>query len=158
MPASLRRHVIPLLACLLSVSLPLPILAEASGQVGIEWRVPHDQSVKVQKSLHFDGDVKPDQSTKEDTKSPALIYILTGVVSLDILVGTLLNAYKELRYGGLVVRRGKSGSLEIENDSRLSGGMIVVDKGGSSDPEIFRVQDKPQGPELLKAITPLLGH
>lgn len=79
-----------------------------------------------------------------------------GLVSIDLLVKTLMTAYKVVHYGGIVVRRGADDRLEIQNDKRLARGTIVVDQGTARDLRIFRAGEKPVSGELLEAITPLL--
>jgi hypothetical protein len=124
--------------------------------VDILWRAPGRQSIAIQKELAFDGSVMPEGASQSDVRSPALIYVLVGIVSIDLLVKTLMSAYKEVRYGGIVVRRGADGRLQIENDKRLAGGTILVDQGKAKEVRIFRASDKPGSGELLEAITPLL--
>jgi len=124
--------------------------------VDILWRAPGRQSIAIQKELAFDGSVTPEGTSQPDVRSPALIYVLVGIVSIDLLVKTLMSAYKEVRYGGIVVRRGADGRLQIQNDKRLAGGTILVDQGKAKEVRIFRASDKPGSGELLEAITPLL--
>jgi hypothetical protein len=149
-------------AVVLSIGLlfqaPAALRAEPlqDGMADIVWRAPGRQSITIQKQLDFRGSVIPEQQAQPDVRSPALIYILVGVVSIDLLVKTLMSAYKEVRYGGIVVRRGADGRLQIENDKRLAGGTILVDQGSAREVRVFRSSDKPGSGELVQAITPLL--
>jgi hypothetical protein len=123
--------------------------------VNILWRAPSTQSVAIQKELDFDGSVTPDRTTQVDARSPALIYILVGIVSVDILIKTLLTAYKDIEYGGITISRGGDGKLHIGNDKKLPGGTIVVDQGGQNI-KVLNARSQPGSEELLQAVTPLL--
>jgi hypothetical protein len=111
--------------------------------------------VAIQKQLNFDGSVTPDSATQVDGRSPALIYIIAGIVSVDILIKTLLTAYKDIRYGGIIIRRGEDGKLLIGNDKKLPGGTILVDQGGQGI-KVLNTRSQPSSGELLQAVTPLL--
>ena len=109
----------------------------------------------IQKELNFEGSVTPDRATQVDGRSPALIYILAGIVSVDILIRTLLSVYKDVRYGGIIIRRGDGGRLVIANDKKLPGGTILVDQG-SQGIQVLNARSQPGSDELLQAVTPLL--
>lgn len=128
---------------------------ETGSTVNILWRAPSRQSVSIQKQLNFDGSVTADSSTQVDGRSPALIYILAGIVSVDMLIKTLLSAYKDIRYGGIIVRRGDNGGLLIANDKKLPGGTILVDQGAQGV-QLLNAKSQPGSAELLQAVTPLL--
>ncbi len=145
-----------LFSLLLQTSAALGADPMSGRTVDILWRAPGRQSIAIQKELAFDGRVTPEGPSQADVRSPALIYVLVGIVSVDLLVKTLMTAYKEVRYGGIVVRRGADGRLEIQNDKRLEGGTILIDQGKAKEVRIFRAGEKPGSGELLEAITPLL--
>ena len=145
-----------LVSLLLQTSVALGADPISGRTVDILWRAPGRQSIAIQKELDFEGTVTQEGASQPDVRSPALIYVLVGLVSIDLLVKTLMTAYKDVRYGGIVVRRGADDSVEIQNDKRLAGGTIVVDQGKGKDLRIFRAGEKPASGELLEAITPLL--
>jgi hypothetical protein len=90
-----------------------------------------------------------------DGRSPALIYVLAGIVSVDILIITLLSVYKDVRNGGIIIRRGDGGKLLIANDRKLPGGTILVDQG-SQGIQVLNARSQPGSDQLLQAVTPLL--
>ncbi len=165
MPFPLRRFPRPFLAAALTASLLLQGLTAARAQsaagpaaettVDILWRAPSRQSVGIQKELNFEGSVTADRATQVDGRSPALIYILAGIVSVDVLIRTLLSVYKDVRYGGIIIRRGEGGKLLIANDRKLPGGTILVDQGNQGI-QVLNARSQPGSDELLQAVTPLL--
>ena len=48
-----------------------------------------------------------------------------GTVAISTLARALMAAYKDMRYGGIVITA-RDGQLNIENDVRINGGTIVV--------------------------------
>jgi len=136
----------PLLSALVS--------ARQEQTVAIEWYVPTEQSVDIQESLRFKGAVIPDESTKEDGRSPVLIYILVGAVALGTLAETLLKVYKDWKYGGIIVSKDKKGKLLIKGDPRLDSGTIIVDQGKEVK-VIFKEKDQPKAKELIDALSAL---
>ena len=123
--------------------------------VNISWRVPREQVKTVQEDLNFEGEIIPDKSTIEDDRGLPLIYILIGAVTLSSLAQTLLDIYKDARYGGLILRRNEKGKLEVENDSAIDSGTIIIDQGDEIK-IIFKEEDQPQTKELIEALTPLV--
>jgi hypothetical protein len=76
-------------------------------------------------------------------------------VALGVLAKTLLDIYKDLKYGGIIIRRNKKGELLIENDPRLDHGTIIVDQGKEVK-VIFKEKDQPQAKDLIDALAPLV--
>ncbi len=131
------------------------LLAQENETVKIKWRVPREQVRMVREDLNFQGQITPDRSTIDDDRGVPLIYILIGLVSLEPLAKTLLNFYKDARYGGIIVRKNEQGEIVIENDKRLDKGTIVIDQGEEIE-VIFKENNEPQATELIKALTPLV--
>jgi hypothetical protein len=117
--------------------------------------VPRKQVKTVREELNFEGKIIPDLSTVEDDRGLPLIYILIGAVTLTTLAKTLLEIYKDAKYGGVIVRRNEKGKLEVENDPALSSGIIIIDQGDDVK-IIFREKDEPKTQELIEALTPLV--
>jgi hypothetical protein len=134
----------------------LSVLASAKQEqaVTIEWYVPNEQSVDIQESLEFKGQAIPDESTREDDRSPALIYILVGAVALGTLAETLLKVYKDWKYGGIIISKDKKGKLLIKSEPSLDHGTIILDQG--KEPKIiFKEKDEPKYKELMDALSAL---
>ncbi len=130
------------------------VSAQQDQSVTIEWYVPNEQSVDIQESLEFKGEAIPDESTREDDRSPALIYILVGAVALGTLAETLLNVYKDWKYGGIIISKDKKGKLLIKSEPSLDRGTIIVDQG--KEPKIiFKEKDEPKYKELMDALSAL---
>lgn len=136
----------PLLSTLVS--------ARQEETVTIEWYVPTKQSVDIQESLKFKGTAIPDKSTRENGRSPALIYILVGAVALGTLAETLLKVYKDWQYGGIIVSKDKKGKLLIKSDRSLDSGTIIIDQGKDVK-VIFKEKDQPKAKELIEALSAL---
>ena len=130
------------------------VRSQESESVDIQWRVPREQVREVRKQLNFEGEVTGDLSTVEDTKGPPLIYIFVGVVVISQLAKTLLDIYRDVRYGGIIVRN-ENGKVLIENDPRLSSGTIIVQQKDKVEVTI-RDKDNPSPSDLIKALEPLL--
>ena len=150
-----------LLAATLSATLAWQCFVRAVEQpasdtrVNIIWRAPSRQSVDILKQLDFGGTLTADQSSQVDGRSPALIYIIAGTVAIERLARTVLTAYRDTQYGGVVIRRDKKGQLLIENKKELPGGTIIVDQG-SKGIKVIQSFANPSSGELLDAIQPLL--
>ena len=142
------------LAVFLSPFFSALVSAKQEQAVTIEWYVPNEQYVDIQESLEFKGQAIPDESTREDDRSPALIYILVGAVALGTLAETLLNVYKDWKYGGIIVTKDKKGKLLIKSEPSLDRGTIIVDQG--KEPKIiFKEKDEPKYKELMDALSAL---
>ena len=130
------------------------VAAQQAQSATIEWYVPNEQSVDIQESLEFKGQAIPDESTREDDRSPALIYILVGAVALGTLAETLLKVYKDWKYGGIIVTKDKKGKLLIKSEPSLDRGTIIIDQG--KEPKIiFKEKDEPKYKELMDALSAL---
>jgi hypothetical protein len=121
----------------------------------ILWRAPSRQSLSIQQQLNFIGSVTADSSTQADARSPADIFLLNGTVSLEALAQTLLTAYKEVQYGGIVLRRGSRGELLISNDMTLPGGTIQIDQGARGA-TVLHALAHPSQEQLLDLLAQLL--
>ena len=142
------------LAVFLSPFFSALVSAKQEQAVTIEWYVPNEQSVDIQESLEFKGQAIPDESTRENDRSPALIYILVGAVTLGTLAETLLKVYKDWKYGGIIVTKDKKGKLLIKSEPSLDRGTIIVDQG--KEPKIiFKEKDEPKYKELMDALSAL---
>lgn len=132
------------------------ILAQTEDElIDISWRVPREQVQTVRDELNFEGKITPDLTTIEDDRGLPLIYILIGLVTLSSLAKTLLDIYKEVEYGGVLIQRNNKGELEIQNNPALSSGTIIIDQGDDVK-IVFEEKDKPQTIELIEALKPLL--
>jgi hypothetical protein len=121
----------------------------------ILWRAPARQALAIQRQLNFVGSVTADSSTQADARSPADIFLLNGTVSLEALAQTLLSAYKDIQYGGIVLRRGSRGELVIRNDTTLPGGTILIDRGAQGT-AVLHALAHPGQQQLLDLMAPLL--
>ena len=121
--------------------------------VDIEWRVPRAQVRTVEEELNFDGEITGDQSTIEDSKGLPLIYIFGGVVALSQLARTLLEVYRDVRYGGIVVHN-ENGKILIDNDPRFSNGTLIIIQG--DELKVFQDKNQPQPTEVINALKSLL--
>jgi len=124
--------------------------------VPIIWHVPAERSISIQASLRLTGSAVPDVTTKDDSRSPAAFYILAGSVALATLCETLLNVYKNWKYGGVLIRRDRKGRLEIINAPSIESGTIIVDQG-SNVKVILREKDKPDLSVLMDSLKGLTG-
>jgi len=131
------------------------VSAQESQSVNIQWRVPAEQVNTVREELNFEGQVIPDKSTITDDRGLPLIYILIGAVALGQIATTLLEIYKDTKYGGVIVRKNKKGELLIENNANLERGTIIIDQGNEVK-IIFREKNDPKATELIQALTPLI--
>jgi hypothetical protein len=124
--------------------------------VPIIWYVPAELTTSIQTSLGLTGSAIPDVTTKDDSRSPAAIYILAGSVALATLCETLLNVYKNWKYGGVLIRRDKKGRLELVNVPSIENGTIIVDQG-SNIKVILREKDKLNLSVLMDSLKGLTG-
>ena len=75
-------------------------------------------------------------------------------VAVGYLAKTLLDVYRDVKYGGIIVRSEK-GKIRIENDPRLSSGTIIIQQKDKVE-ITFREQNNPSPSDLIKALEPLL--
>ncbi len=129
------------------------VFGQEADSVDIQWRVPREQVSTVKEELNFDGEISGDESTIEDTKGLPLIYIFVGVVAIAQLARTLLEVYRDVRYGGIVVHN-ENGQVLIDNDPRFSSGTIIVIQ--EDKVEVFQDQNQPQLTEVIDALHPLV--
>ena len=131
------------------------VRGQETESIDIVWRVPREQVQEVREQLNFEGEIKGDPSTIEDSKGLPLIYILIGIVAVGQLAKTLLEVYRDVKYGGIIVRSEGKGKLRIDNDPRLSSGTIIVQQKDKVE-VTFRDKDNPSPSDLIKALEPLL--
>ena len=129
------------------------VLGQETDSVDIQWRVPREQVRTVEEELDFDGEITGDKSTIEDSKGLPLIYIFAGVVAVGQLARTLLEVYRDVRYGGLVVHS-KDGEVIIDNDPRFSSGTMIIIQG--NEIKVFQDKNQPQPTEVINALKPLM--
>ena len=129
------------------------VQGQEADSVDIQWRVPREQVKTVEEELNFDGEVTGDKSTIEDSKGLPLIYILAGVVAVSQLARTLLEVYRDVRYGGIVVHS-ENGELLIDNDPRFSSGKLIIVQG--EEVKVIQAKNQPQPTEVIDALKPLL--
>jgi len=102
------------------------VLSQDNELVEIQWRVPKEQVATIREELQFNKDqIQPDLSSADDTKGVPLIYIFLGTVIVGQLAKTLLDIYRDARYGGIIVSC-QDGEIVIENDPRLSSGTLIM--------------------------------
>ena len=129
------------------------VLGQETESITIRWRVPREQVKTVKEDLNFDGEITSDESTIEDSKGLPLIYIIAGAVAVSQLARTLLEVYRDVRYGGLVIHN-KDGEVLIDNDPRFSSGTLIIIQG--EDVKVFQDKNQPQTTELIDALKPLM--
>ncbi len=130
------------------------VWGQESESVDIRWRVPREKVRTVREQLNFEGEITGDPSTIEDSKGLPLIYILVGVVAIGQLARTLLEIYRDVKYGGIIVRN-ENGKVLIENDPRINSGTMIIQQGDDVQ-VIFRDEDKVKPNEVIEALQPLL--
>ncbi len=131
------------------------ILAEEDESISIQWRVPREQVPMVRDNLNFQGEIVPDKSTIEDDRGLPLVYIFVGVVTLGSVAKTVLDIYKDAKYGGIIIRRDEKGELLIENNPSLDKGTIIIDQGDDIK-VILKEDNQPKSTELIESLTPLI--
>jgi hypothetical protein len=117
------------ISTILSILANRPALASGEKQVLIEWQVPAEQLILIRDSLDFKGKSIPVRQQKGGSRSPVLLYILVGTVGTAHLAETLLRMYKDWKYGGILITKGKNGSLQIESRPELDRGTIMINQG-----------------------------
>ncbi|MGB5634982.1 MAG: hypothetical protein WBM86_19675 [Waterburya sp.] len=127
--------------------------SQETDSVNIQWRVPREEVRTVEDELDFGGEITGDKSTIEDSKGLPLIYIFAGVVAVGQLARTLLQVYRDVRYGGLVVHS-KDGEVLIDNDPRFSSGTLIIIQG--DEVKVFQDKNQPQTTEVIDALKPLM--
>ena len=151
-----RNFLAGLILGLTATQVPLGSLyAQETESVRINWSVPSEQLSAVREDLNFGGQVIPDETSREDGRGLPLIYILIGAVTLGQLAKTLLEIYKDSKYGGVVLRKNKKGELVIKNEPSLERGTIIIEQG-SEIKVIFKEKEDPKAEELINALTSLV--
>ena len=130
------------------------VWSQETQSVEIKWRVPREQVTNVTQGLEFDrNQIRPDLSTAEDTKGLPLVYIFVGTVVIGKLAKTLLDIYRDTKYGGIIAHC-QDEEIVIENDIRLSSGtMIIVCQ---DDVKVFQDKNQPGIADIVEALKVLL--
>ena len=129
--------------------------AEQKQLITITWYVPASMSVSIQETLGLTESAIPDESTRQDSRSPAAIYIVAGPVALATLCETLLKIYKDWRYGGILIKRNRKGELELSNVPNVDSGTLIINQGNDVK-IIFREKERPSIKELMDSISGLM--
>ena len=77
------------------------------------------------------------------------------MVTLGSVAKTVLDIYKDAKYGGVIIRRDEKGELLIENNPSLDRGTLIIDQGDDIK-VIFKENDQPKATELIESLTPLV--
>lgn len=118
----------------------------------IRWHLRGDKIKAVRKSMSFDGEVIPDPESATDTRGLPILYYVVGVVLIPYLADAVLEVYRDIKYGGLVICP-RDGEVSIRNDPRIDGGTIIVcDDNGI---EIFNQRNIKDPTELIRALSDL---
>jgi hypothetical protein len=145
-----RRMLLNPLIITLSISSiikPRRLWAETNTGVNIVWRIPEAQVQEVRNALGPSAQVTVQRPNIVTRGLPLLLVV--GTVALSELARALLTAYRDLRYGGILVTT-QNGALNIQNDSRLPEGTIIVsDQRGV---EVYRTNNLSSIEELTKAL------
>jgi hypothetical protein len=114
-----------LLAFLLLANADSACAESGSEKVQIQWSIEREYVPKLRETLVFSGEIKPDLSSKTDSRGLPILYVLVGAISLDHLIKTILDVYRELSKGGTVLVPTSEG-LEVSSNPALPAGTIVV--------------------------------
>lgn len=154
-----------IISALLASGLATGVLPQANGRdwaggaagsmVSIRWMAPARQSLVIQGDLRFRGSVTADTSTESDSRSPAEIFVLSGSVDLELLAKSLLAAYKDARYGGIMIRRAGNGDLLISHDKSIPANSIVIDQANKGT-TVLNARSQPRTDQLVELLRPLL--
>ncbi len=123
-----------------------PAKSAQEAPIGFVWRVPIAHRETVQRNLLFEGSIK----SAKGEKGVPLVFIFAGAVLLPYLADAVLALRREIVYGGLVIDT-RGPEIEIKNDKRLDGGVIMVVK--PSGTEFYERDQFPDPSELVAALT-----
>ena len=99
--------------------------ARMSTPIKFSWELSRSFAKPVSERLGLsDKNITAAPNSETDRGLP-IIVIIIGVVALIALVKEIINVYRDLKYGGLIVQD-KGGELVIKNDPRLPGHVIIV--------------------------------
>lgn len=95
--------------------------AQGDEYLRFSWRVPVAYRATVENNLEFVGDVV----AEEDGKGVPWVVVFVGLALLGHLADAVMELQREMRYGGIVIDT-RGAKIEITNDKRLDGGLIVI--------------------------------
>ena len=139
---------------------PLPALSADDStdpqarQIPFEWRVdiPNENYGRIKNTLNFSGEERP-LSDPSDRAAP-LVVVLAGTALLPDLANPLLSVYRDVRYGGIVIED-HDGHLDIRNDPRIRGGVIIFrNKDGVT---VHEITQSSTSSDLISSLKDLAG-
>ncbi|MFH0785273.1 MAG: hypothetical protein V2B20_25430 [Pseudomonadota bacterium] len=122
-------------------------------ELRIRWHVPRDQMPLIREKLYFKGEVEPDLDSATATKGLPITFLIVGAVFLPYLVDAIIAAYRDIRYGGIVITFKDNGEVFIINDCRIPGGTILIKR--KDDVEFCRIEKEPPPQMMFNILKPV---
>lgn len=135
LPGAGTQYIITAITIILTIligSIPINGLAKDLMPITVEWRLPASELKTVRNELNLDQlQVSGDPASVKDTRGLPAIYIVSGVFLLPQLAKSILDVYKNWKYGNAIITQDNSGKLSIIHDPNSTGNSIIfVDKTG----------------------------
>lgn len=119
-------------------------------QVQIRWRVPREEVEDLRERLAFEGETIPDETTIDGTRGLPAIYILVGAVALALLSSSLVDGYRDVKYGGIIIdARGEE--LLIKSEVSFPSDKIVI-VAPDGELQVHQADDSVDFGELVRAV------
>ena len=155
-PKKLLAYFMLSLAVLL---IPLLSQAETQQRATVTWHIETEKLKKLREELKLKpAQIIPDpKSVAEDRGLPA-VYIVTAVLLLPDLAKALVDVYKDIRYGQVIINQDAAGKINIWNVPEASNDTLVfIDaKGNIVFKDNIRTIDAKS--LLEKLISVIAGH
>lgn len=137
---------------------PAPARSESQSPtqagVAIRWQVPTTHLDAIRDDLQFRGDVTPEEPGPFAVRTAPVFFVLAGVVAVDYLAKAILRVYREVRWGGVVIRY-VNNELVINNDHRIpSDVLLIFDDQGH---EVTRLNNVSSSSDVTAALGQLLA-
>lgn len=132
---------------LLVVVVALAGAADPQRLTTLRWRAPRQQATDLGKQLVITPSAAPGSET--DTKGLPLFYVLAGTVAVAKVAEAIVRIYRDVRWGGVVVTL-RDEIVEIENDQRIPGGLVIVNS--EKGVEMLKT-DAPDATKLVEILT-----
>lgn len=113
--------------------------AQDKESIGIVWQLSETEADQVAAKLDFDGEILPVEG--EEVRGAPLV-VLVGVAVLPSLVDSVINFYRDLTQGGVIIDASGE-EIEIVNNTGIPYGTILVRDSEGVEVQSFRSTPKP---------------
>lgn len=133
--ATTKRLLAGFMVCLAMLVNLTPLKAETPQTAAVTWHVTSEQLNVLREELKLKpSQIIADPKSVADDRGLPLVYIVTAAVLLPDLARALVDVYKDIRYGKLIISQDAAGKITIQHDPKSSNAELVfIDANGGHE-------------------------